>query len=199
MYANSLKLCPLPAAVPHQLPAFFVRSHGLSQTDVGITLAVMAGVVGGMGTFVAGRVANLLSRLDLRWFVWLAAISNAALVPFFVAFFLIQDIKTALFVYLVPAFFAGFCFAPTLAMIQSLVRPEMRSIAAAVLLFVLNIIGLGFGPQGVGIVSDLLATDYGKESLRYSLMIFSLINIWSAAHYFLAAKTLKTDVEEAKI
>lgn len=75
----------------------------------------------------------------------------------------------------------------------------MRSIAAAVLLFVLNIIGLGFGPQGVGIVSDLLATDYGKESLRYSLMIFSLINIWSAAHYFLAAKTLKTDVEEAKI
>ena len=33
------------------LPAFFVRSHGLSQTETGMTLALMSGIVGGLGTF----------------------------------------------------------------------------------------------------------------------------------------------------
>ena len=44
----------------------------------------------------------------------------------------------------------------------------MRSVAAAILLFIINIIGLGFGPQAVGILSDILSKNYGKESLRYS-------------------------------
>ena len=62
----------------------------------------------------------------------------------------------------------------------------MRAVAAAICLFLLNIIGMGFGPlQGVGILSDYLSADYGKESLRYSLlMVFSLINVWCAFHYF---------------
>ena len=46
------------------LPAFFVRSHGLSQTEVGFTLALMSGVVGGTGTFVAGKLADILARRD---------------------------------------------------------------------------------------------------------------------------------------
>ena len=30
-------------------------------------------------------------------------------------------------------------------------------------LFIINIIGLGFGPSAVGIVSDILQSEYGKE------------------------------------
>ena len=70
----------------------------------------------------------------------------------------------------------------------------MRAVAAAVLLFILNIIGLGAGPQVVGIVSDLLAPTYGDESLRYALLILSFVNIWAAYHYFVAGKTLKADL-----
>ena len=90
------------------LPAFFVRSHGLSQTEVGFTLALMSGVVGGTGTFVAGKLADILARRDERWFGWLVGIAKAGLVPFLVLFFLIEDFVTSLYVYLIPAFFAGF-------------------------------------------------------------------------------------------
>ena len=83
-------------------------------------------------------------------------------------------------------------------MIQSLVRPEMRSVAASICLFMLYIIGLGLSPQGVGIASDLLAREYGDESLRYSLMIFSLVNVWCAIHYYLAASHLRQGVEKPK-
>ena len=181
------------------LPAFFVRSHGLTQTETGLTLALMAGIVGGAGTFLAGRLADMLARRDQRWFAWVVAIGKAGLVPFLVWFFLTTDFRSALWIYLIPAFFGGFYLAPTFAMIQSLVRPEMRAVAAAICLFLLNIIGLGIGPQSVGILSDFLAASYGNESLRYALMTFSLVNIWCGLHYFLAARTLPQDMAKARM
>jgi MFS family permease len=181
------------------LPAFFVRSHGLSQTETGLTLALMAGVVGGLGTFTAGRLADLLAHRDPRWLSWVVALAKAGLVPFLVVFFLMDDLVPALLVYLVPAFFGGFYLAPTFAMIQALVPVEMRSVAAAICLFLLNIIGMGLGPQGVGMLSDYLAPEYGAESLRYSLLVFGCVNIWSAWHYFLAGRTLKEDIERVSM
>ncbi len=179
------------------LPAFFVRSHGLSQTETGFTLALMSGIVGGLGTFTAGRLADHLAKKDPRWLAWVVALGKGGLVPFVIAFFWLTDLTSALVVYTVPAFFAGFYLAPTFAMIQQLVPVQMRSVAAAICLFLLNIIGMGLGPQGVGILSDVFADAYGKESLRYSLMVFSLLNVWCAWHYFLAARTLTADTQRA--
>lgn len=177
------------------LPAFFVRSHGLSQSETGLTLALMAGIVGGIGTFTAGRLADHLAKRDPRWLAWIVAVGKGGLVPFLVCFFWLTDLTSALAVYLIPAFFGGFYLAPTFAMIQQLVPVQMRSVAAAICLFLLNIIGMGLGPQGVGILSDVFAAEYGAESLRYSLMVFSLMNLWCAFHYFQAAKTLQQDTQ----
>ena len=55
--------------------------------------------------------------------------------------------KVWLLMYLIPAFFGGFYLAPTFAMIQQLVPVQMRAVAAAICLFLLNIIGMGFGPK----------------------------------------------------
>ena len=136
----------------------------------------------------------MLARRDPRWLSWVVAVGKGGLVPFLIAFFLLDDLVPALVVYLVPAFFGGFYLAPTFAMIQGLVPVQMRSVAAAICLFLLNIIGMGLGPQGVGILSDYLAADYGVESLRYSLLLFGCVNLWSAWHYFLAGRTLQADM-----
>lgn len=177
------------------LPAFFVRSHGLSQTETGLTLALLSGIVGGLGTFTSGRVADLLARRDVRWTPWTVALAKLITVPFTVAFFLTMDITSALWIYLIPAFLGGFYLGPGFAMLQSLMPVNMRSVAAAISLFVGNIIGLGLGPQGVGILSDYFAQEYGSESLRYALMCFACLNVWAAFHYYLASRTLKEDLE----
>jgi hypothetical protein len=84
---------------------------------------------------------------------------------------------------------------PTFAMTQTLVPPSMRATAAAILLFIINMIGLALGPQGVGVVSDLLAPVFGVESLRYALLIVvSGFAAWSVIHYALAARTLRQDL-----
>ncbi|MCB1644059.1 MAG: MFS transporter [Pseudomonadales bacterium] len=176
------------------LPAFFMRSHGLTPTEMGFTLAMMSGVVGGAGTFMAGKLADMLASRDERWFAWVVAIGKAGLVPFLVWFFLTMDFKSALAIYLIPAFFGGFYLAPTFAMVQSLVKPEMRAVAASICLFLLNIIGLGIGPWGVGVLSDYLEPEFGKESLRYALMLFSLINVWCGFHYYLGGRTLREGI-----
>ncbi|HIC69968.1 MAG TPA: hypothetical protein EYO90_10655 [Candidatus Latescibacteria bacterium] len=67
--------------------------------------------------------------------------------------------------------------------------------ASAILLFILNLIGLGIGPWFVGYVSDALAPHYGAESLRWALVsIVSIGNAWAAIHYFVAARTLRRDL-----
>ena len=179
------------------MPSFFVRSHGLSPTEVGLTLALMTGVIGGLGTFTAGRLADYLAERDVRWRTWVVALAKAGYVPFLAAFFLIDDLTTALLVYVIPAFFGGFYLAPTFALIQSLVSLRMRALAASITLFVLNIIGMGFGPQIVGIMSDVFAPAYGKESLRMALLVLCFINLWCALHYYLAGRTLKADLQSA--
>ena len=95
---------------------------------------------------------------------------------------------------IVPIAFGNFYQATTFSQTQGVVELRMRSVAAAILLFIINIIGLGFGPQAVGILSDILRADYGKESLRYSLMILTTLKLWCAYHYYLAGKYLKNDL-----
>lgn len=74
----------------------------------------------------------------------------------------------------------------------------MRGVAAAILLFIINIIGLGVGPWAVGIVSDLLAPAYGNESLKWSLMLFTFVHLWVAFHYFMGGRHLPRDLGRAR-
>lgn len=175
------------------MPTFLIRSHGLSPSEVGLALALLTGIVGGLGTFTAGRLADTLAKRDERWRVWVVAAGKAGYVPFLAAVFLVDNLWVALGLYVVPAFFGGFYLAPTFALIQSLVSMRMRALASSIMLFILNIIGLGFGPQLVGFMSDLFAPAYGQESLRMSLFVLSFLNLWCAYHYFLAGKTLRED------
>lgn len=172
------------------MPTFLQRSYDMSPSETGYTLALMSGVVGGIGTFVAGKLVDVLAKRDERWRAWVVAVGKAVYVPFLVAFFMMDDFKWAMLVYLVPAFFSGFYLAPTFALIQGLADVRMRAVASSITLFILNIVGMGFGPQLVGIVSDLFAPAYGNESLRMSLLLLGVVNFWCAWHYWLAGRYL---------
>ena len=85
---------------------------------------------------------------------------------------------------------------PTFAVTQTLSPLVMRSLASAILLFILNLIGLGLGPLFAGFLSDLLRPDFGEESIRYSLLMLAVIgNLWSAFHYYLGSRTLSADLK----
>ena len=180
------------------LPAYFVRSHGLSQTEVGFTLAFLYGIIGGIGTFCSGVIADRMSARDARWNLWVVAIGMTIVVPLAVASFLVETTWIAIALFCIPAFCSGFYIGPGFSAIQSLAPVRMRSVSAAINLFLTNLIGLGIGPQLVGVLSDYFKADYGNESLRYSLMIFVCINLWAALHYVLANRYIREDLALAE-
>jgi hypothetical protein len=61
-------------------------------------------------------------------------------------------------------------------------------------LFVLNIIGLGLGPQTVGFISDLLQPSLGSDSLRWALLSTVITALAGAYCYWQASRTLQKDM-----
>jgi predicted MFS family arabinose efflux permease len=181
------------------LPVFMIRVHGFSEGELSTYLALIALIGGGLGTFLGGFVCDRLAPRDRRYYVWVPAISTAVGIPFAAALYLSADRYVALG-YAVPAALLGSMYlGPTFAISQGLARPHMRALVSAILLFIINLVGLGLGPQVVGVVSDLLKPELGVESVRYALLIVVAAGAaWSTLHYALAARTLRADLDLAR-
>jgi nitrate/nitrite transporter NarK len=144
---------------------------------------------------LGGYLADRLGGRDTRWYLWIVSVALLAFVPFAFGVFLSPTAYGALAFMILPMALSNFYQATTFSQTQGLVSLRMRSVAAAVLLFILNIIGLGAGPSTVGFLSDVLQPSYGVDSLRVALMIVSCLNVWAAVHFFIAGKHLAADLE----
>jgi len=181
------------------IPAFMMRVHGMTNTaELGLWLGLIAGLFSGVGTLLGGALGDRLAarKHDARWYLWLPAWATLLGVPFSFLFYLWPEGRTALLLSIPGAILGPIYLGPTVAMTQGLVKLRMRATASAILLFIINLIGLGLGPQAVGALSDLLAPSYGNDSIRYSLLVVVVTgSVWSALHYFLAARTLGEDLK----
>lgn len=179
-------------------PSFFERSHGLESGEIGTILALLAGLAGGTGTFFGGWFADKIAHRDVRWYMWVPLWGLVIAVPFLALAYLAESHVAAFLLLILPTFFGTLYLGPSFAATQSLVPAHMRSVAAAVLLFIINIIGMGLGPQLVGVLSDLLEPTFGIESLRYTLVITVLFNLFAALFFWFASRTLQSDFERAR-
>ncbi len=175
-------------------PAFMVRVHHMGTAEVGTSLGLITGFGGAAGAILGGMLVDRLGRRDARWTLWVPAIASTIEVPLLLAFLLVPSTTTALVV-AVPAVLAGAMWlGPIFAGSQNLVRPAMRAFTSALMLFVVNLIGLGLGPQAVGLLNDGLAPRFGAEAIRYSLCLVGLTNLWAAAHFAWAARAFRADL-----
>ena len=176
-------------------PAFFERVHALAPLEIGYWLGAIAATTGVLGTFLGGWLTDLVSGRDARWYAWLPGLGTAVGIPFVFLLYLWPEGHGALALAAPPALLGALYLGPTFAITQALVPPHMRAQAAAVLLLILNLIGMGLGPQLVGLLSDLLAPRFGAESIRWALLwTIALGAAWSTVHYLFAARTLRADL-----
>ncbi len=178
-------------------PSFLVRSHHMTPAAIGFTLALFVGVIGTAGTALSGFVAERFGRGDARWMMYVASLATACGLPFMPVFYLAGNLSVALAALTVPVLFSASFLGPSLAAVQGLAPARMRAQAAALLLLVLNLVGLGLGPQIVGIASDLLRPQLGADSLRYALLIGVIPSAPAALCFWWAARTLREDMARA--
>ena len=177
------------------IPPMFERSHGLSSTEIGTALFWL-GVPSVIGTFAGGWLGDRFGRRDARWYLWLTAITTLISMPFSTFCYLSADPWLAFWVMAVPNMLGGFYLAPTFSLTQGLVGLRMRAVAASIVLFMLNFIGMGFGPWFVGALSDLLnaTTALGLNSLRWSLVFSQVVGFASIYCCMRGGRTLRSDL-----
>jgi len=175
-------------------PTFLIRSHAMKTTEIGLWFGLIMGIPGGAGIFLGGYLADKFGAADPRWYLWTAAAASILALPFGLITYILSNPYWALAVFSIPILLSNFWQATVFAQTQSLVRLRMRGVASAILLFVINIIGLGTGPWAIGILSDALRPHYGADSLRWSLMIFGSLGLWVAYHFFAGGKCLAADL-----
>ena len=174
--------------------AFLIRTHHLTAARAGASFGFAFGVGGFLGTFLGGALSDWLGRRDVRWRQGVPAVGVLLSAPASFVAFTTSSLTLSVFCLMLTYVFGLAYYAPTFACLQSLVLDRVRATAAGILLFFLTLIGASLGPWLVGFVSDLLAPTYGALSLRHAMSFLPITMVWSALHFYLAARALPKDL-----
>ena len=187
-------------------PSFLIRIHGLTLTEAGLTLGIVGTLGALIGAVSGGILCDRLTKIDSRWQLRVPSI-GAGLSVVFLGLFLIwpESQQWRLGEYRVPVavvflFFGGivssFWIGPTYAAIQTLTPSHLRSQASALLLLLLNLIGMGLGPLVVGALSDLLAPALGAQSIRYAMLISLVTVLIGSTLYWMGGNQYRNAVDK---
>lgn len=176
--------------------AFMIRSHAMGTAELGMWLGIIFGAGGMAGILFGGYVT-------VRWFakdeggqMRASALMIVAMVPCFGVFLLAPGKAAALVALTGLVLVSNFFFAPTFALMQRLVVEESRATTLALVMLMANLLGMGVGPQIVGVLSDRLAPVLGSDSLRYAMLSMSCVAFWGAYHFWQVSKTVAADLSD---
>jgi predicted MFS family arabinose efflux permease len=204
---------------------FLQRHFRIGADEAGGLQALIAGLSMASGLAIGGFGVDWVSRFDKRWFAWGPAVTLIACSPFFVFGFEQVSVPVAVVLLMAAHIFLFVYYTPSLALAQNMVGASMRASSAFITAFVIGMVGIGLGPTIVGLLSDDYARhaftlgsytalcpkglpppgaaanivsackDASAIGMRNALMTMGVIPLWAAVHYFLAARTLRRDLE----
>ena len=175
-------------------PSFLSRLHGMKNTEIGLSLGLLFGIGGGTGTFLGGILTDYFGKRDKRWYLKIPAYAIIISIPFAAGALFLQNTSLSLLCLGCCALLHGMYLGPSVAVAHRLVPASMRALTSAILFLVMNLVGLGFGPLVVGMISDLLAPALGTESLRWAMSIILVMSVASTTLFFVSAKRMVVDL-----
>lgn len=158
---------------------FLMREKGMTLNDVALWYALVVAIGMGGGIFASGWLIDRYTRRSKKAYALLPAISLALALPFYIAFVWAPSWPLALALMLGPNFLNYFYLSSSVALVQEEVKPNQRVMAGALLLLVMNFIGMGVGPTYVGAASDFFRATHPENSLQIAL--YTLIPVYLAA------------------
>lgn len=175
--------------------SFFIRSHGLSTTEAGLSLAVALGASGIVGTWLGGKIADTFGKRDKRHLLTMPAIGMAIAAPLLFASYSAADWRIGIALLIVPTILNASYYGPAYGCVQGLVRPELRAVAASLVVFGQNLIGLGMGPLLFGVLSDALQPMAGTDSVRWVLYGAAWFGLIPAFFFWRASLRLNAELK----
>jgi len=232
-FAGGAALYALVAyAHSHFLASYFLRGYTPQLTELaasfgmqprgflGMSLGLISGAGGIVGSLVGGWFADKYGARDLRWYGVLPAVFPLLSTPILWWALSISNLPLAFGLLIVPTIGHALWYGPVYGGVQGLVPPGMRATAAAVLLFVMNMIGMGGGPTLFGLANDVVTNHYlaganlsveachaavgaakamcgaaGAQGIRTTMLASTAIMVLPMICFWLSRRTIRQDME----
>ncbi|MBL8643375.1 MAG: MFS transporter [Rhodospirillaceae bacterium] len=178
---------------------FLMREKGMTLNEIALYYALMIGLCMGGGIFAAGRLVDILAPRWKQAYAYVPAGGLMISIPFFLAFVWAPSWPLAMMFLIVPTFFNYFYLSPAVALVQEAVRPDQRVLSGALLLLVMNLVGLGFGPTFVGAMSDFFRPSYPEHSLQMALYALTPFYGVAIVLFIALARALRREAEAAGV
>lgn len=177
----------LGAAAFDQL--WLVRERGFEKSEIAIIsglISCVAGVAGNLfGGVASDRWVAATGQSRPMFMVWLLL----ALLPVNLTYRLIDPDSPLFWVCLVVAYFQlGAFYGPTFSAVQAFCPPAVRATVVAFYIMALNVVGLGIGITGSGIMVDALIARGIEQPYSWTLFAFTVLSALAIPCYFAAAR-----------
>jgi MFS family permease len=150
--------------------SLLMRETGATVAEAGAVMLVFGVSAAAIGSLAGGVLSDHFGRRDDRAYAWVPAVALVVAAPAVVVMCLAGDRSTMLLGFFLAALMPTLCTTPVFSLLQRLVSEDRRALAAATILMIMNLVGLGCGPIVVGAVSDMLASAGVASPLRYALL-----------------------------
>ncbi|WP_423605324.1 spinster family MFS transporter [Sphingomonas sp. MS122] len=172
---------------------FLMREKGMALGDVAIWYALVLVLGMGGGMVLSGRVIDRMTRRSRAGYAVAPALSLAIAMPFYLGFLWAPGWALSLALLAVVMAFNYFYLSASVALVQEEVKPSQRVLSGALLLLIMNFIGLGLGPTWVGFASDWLRAQGDTHSLQSALYTLTPFYLIAIALFLWLARLLRRD------
>ncbi|HMI89733.1 MAG TPA: MFS transporter [Polyangiales bacterium] len=151
------------------LPEFFIRVHGWTRAEVGVSLGVASMTIGPAGLLLGGYLSDRFAAHGHRDAKLRAGVISAvAWLPFGVAAPLVDDGVLAYVLLLPGILLTAMPWGIAPAAVQEIMPNQMRGQASGVYLFIINMLGLAGGPIALALLTDYVFRD--EKQIHLSLV-----------------------------
>jgi MFS family permease len=177
---------------------FLMREKHMDLHQVAIWYALVVAIGMGGGILVSGYVLDHFVHRAKAAYAIIPATTLALAMPLYVGFVWAPSWPLALVLLLGPSFLNYFYLSSAVALVQEEVRPDQRVMSGALLLLVMNFIGLGLGPTYVGAASDYFRAAHPEHSLQIALFTLTPFYVIAILLFLWLARILRREEHIAR-
>ena len=180
------------------IPTFLQRVHGMTIAETAALIGPLRGVFGLAGVLLGGFAIDRLIRRKSHWRTTVPAIACFLVVPVELAFLLSNSRSVWVAAFASSSFLVLIHQGPLFAMVMSVVRVRMRAVAVSVLVLFSALLGQASGPAIIGALNDGLASTFGEDAIRFSLLVIVASAFAAGVCLLIAGRYLEADIARAQ-
>ena len=172
---------------------FLMREKGMTLKQIAVDYALVVAIGMGGSMLVAGRAIDRFTQRSKQAYALVPAASLTLALPLYLAFVWAPSWRLALLFLTGTMFLNYFFLTSAVTLVQEEVRPDQRVMSGALLLLIMNMIGLGLGPTFVGAASDFFHASHPHQSLQIALYMLASFYVVAVLLFLALARVLRNE------